>query len=422
MRLLYVTHQYPPAIGGSEKYVGDLSQDMASRGHQVDVYTSRSRDYRTWRSELAPRECLNGVSVYRFRSLRRTWLAWRALEWGLSGYWRTGARRFEALALLGSGPICPGMFAALLARVRQYDLVHLNGLVYSHSAYAYWVARRRGVPVVVTPIVEIAHRVTYDLGYQSRILQGCDHVLALTEGERAFLIERGVSPLRVTTGGCGVRITGSERCERTECRRRLGLPSEAFVALFLGRQVRYKGIEMTLDAFALLRRRYPDLLLVVAGPETDESRCLFARWRDAPGLLNLGRVSDEQRLDLLNACDCLVLPSTGESFGIVYLEAWSVGKPVIGIQTRAIATVIEEGEDGWLVPPGDPVALAEALARWIDAPHLARQMGERGRTKVLDRYTTARVADVAEGVYLRTLRARHTQSVGGRNQLTEQKS
>ena len=78
MRVLYVTHQYPPAIGGSENYVGDLSQELAARGRQVDVFTSRSRDYRTWKSELAPRECVNGVNVYRFRSLRRNWLAWRA--------------------------------------------------------------------------------------------------------------------------------------------------------------------------------------------------------------------------------------------------------------------------------------------------------------------------------------------------------
>ena len=56
MRMLYVTHQYPPAIGGSEKYVGDLSQELAARGHQVDVFTSRSRDYHTWKNELGPRE------------------------------------------------------------------------------------------------------------------------------------------------------------------------------------------------------------------------------------------------------------------------------------------------------------------------------------------------------------------------------
>lgn len=407
MRILFVAHQYPPAIGGSEKYVGDLSQELAARGHQVDVYTSRSRDYRTWKSELEPHECVNGVDVHRFRCLRRTWLSWRMLEWGLRGYWRTGARACEMLHLLGGGPICPGMFAALLSRAGQYDLVHLNGLVYSQSAYAYWAARRRGIPVVVTPHLEMAHRSTYDLGYQTRILEGSEHVLTVTDGERAFLMERGLSPWRVTTSGNGVRVEAFPQREMAACRHRLGLPRDAFVVLFLGRQVQYKGVGTVLDAVAPLRQRYPHLYLVVAGPETDYSRRLFSRWLDQPGLMNLGRVSDEERLDLLNACDCLALPSTGEAFGIVYLEAWAVGKPVIGANTPAVSTLIEHGMDGWLVPADEPFALAQVLLRWIQAPQLARQMGERGRAKVLDRYSTMRVADITEGVYQRVKRSRH---------------
>jgi glycosyltransferase involved in cell wall biosynthesis len=179
------------------------------------------------------------------------------------------------------------------------------------------------------------------------------------------------------------------------------------VVLFMGRQVQYKGVEDVLEAALLLQRRGRPLYLVVAGPETDDSRRLFARWRGRSGIVNLGRVSDDVRLDLLNACDCLALPSAGEAFGIVYLEAWIVGKPVIGARTPAVSTVIEDGRDGWLVPAGDPVALAEALNRWIEDPQLARQMGEEGRAKVLRRYTRAHVADVVEGAYLRTLRAWH---------------
>jgi glycosyltransferase involved in cell wall biosynthesis len=305
------------------------------------------------------------------------------------------------------------MFASLRSRASEYDLVHLNALVYSHCAYAYPVARRRGVPVVTMPYVEMQHRSTYDLGYQGKVLTGSDHVLVVTEGERAFLLERGLSPWRVTTVGCGVRAASYPTRNATECRRRLGLAEDAFVALFLGRQVKYKGLATALEAFALMRGRAPNLELVVAGPETDYSRRLFYRWggrlgqRDRlPGVRNLGRVSDEERLDLLNACDCLILPSSGESFGIVYLEAWTVGKPVIGAHTPAVSTVIDDGVDGWLVPAGDPVALARALSRWIESPLLARQMGERGRAKVLRRYTRAHVADVVEGVYRRVLRAR----------------
>jgi glycosyltransferase involved in cell wall biosynthesis len=405
MRLLYVTHQYPPAIGGSEKYVGDLSQELASRGHDVDVFTSRSLDYHTWKNELNSREHVNGVNVYRFRSLRRGWLAWRLLDWGQRRYWRTQVRFYQPLVLLGGGPLCPGMLVALLNRLHTYDLVHLNSLVYSPSAYAYRAARCRRVPCVLTPHVEIEQRTTYGFDYQLRMLRGCEHVLADTEGERAFLLELGVRPWRVTAAGCGLRPEAYPAREQNACRERLGLPRDGFVILFMGRQVQYKGIEATLEAFALLRRRYPRVHLLVAGPETEYSRRLFARWRGRLGIVNLGRVSDDARLDAMSACDCMVLPSSGEAFGIVYLEAWMAGKPVVGADTRAVATVIADEVDGWLVPFNDSLALADAVGRWIDAPHLARQMGERGRAKVLRRFTVSRVADVAEGVYVRTLRS-----------------
>jgi glycosyltransferase involved in cell wall biosynthesis len=78
----------------------------------------------------------------------------------------------------------------------------------------------------------------------------------------------------------------------------------------------------------------------------------------------------------------------------------------VGADTPAVRTVIEHGVDGWLVPFGDSSALAQAIGHWIDAPHLAQEMGERGRSKVLSRFTVSRVADVAEGIYLRTLRSR----------------
>jgi glycosyltransferase involved in cell wall biosynthesis len=298
------------------------------------------------------------------------------------------------------------MFIALLSRVGQYDLVHLNSLVYSHAAYAYRAARWRGVPVVVTPHVEIGQKVTYALGWQSRILEGSDHVIAVTQGERDFLLELGLDPWRVTTAGNGLHVDSYPTRDMGECRRRLGLPADAFVLLFLGRQVRYKGLDATLEAFTVLRRRYPHLYFVVAGPETDFSRRLFSNWQEQPRVINLGRVSDDVRIDVLNACDCLVLPSAGEAFGIVFLEAWIFGKPVIGPRTLAISTLIEDGRDGWLVPVSDPLAIAEVLVRWLDAPLLAQEMGACGREKVLSRYTWPHIADIIEGVCFRTLRTR----------------
>ena len=405
MRVLHVTHQYPPAIGGSEKYIADLSEELAARGHQVDVFTSRSLDHRTWKSELDSRECVNGVNVYRFRSMRRTGLVWHTLHWSLGRYWTTRSRRYEPFILFGNGPLCPGMFTAMLSRLPRYDLVHLNCLVYGHVTYGYLAARWHHVPVIVTPHTHAEQEVTYGIGYQLDVLRGSDHVIADTDGERSFLLGLGLSPWRVTSAGVGLRPEAYPVRNVMACRQRLGLPEDAFVMLFLGRQVEYKGLETALIAFVILQQRHPHARFLVVGPKTDFSRQLFARYENLPGMINLGTVSDAVQLDALNACDCLVLPSVGEAFGIVFLEAWIVGKPVVGVRTAAVSTVIRDGQDGWLVPSNDPGAIVIALERWINSPALVRQMGKSGRQRVLQRYTQARIADVVEGVYLRTLRA-----------------
>jgi len=414
MRILHVTHQYPPAIGGSERHIADLSEELVTRGHQVDVFTSRSLDYNTWENELPARGRVNGVNVYRFRSMRRTRLIWAVLHWSLGRYWATGARGYEPLILFGGGPLCPGMFRRMLADGREYDLVHLNCLVYSHVWYGYWAARQVGLPVVLTPHIHTEQKATYALGYQLRVLRGCDHVIADTEGERQCLLTLGLGPLRVSTAGIGLRLEDYPSRDPHACRRRLGLPEDAFVVLFLGRQVAYKGLGVVLEAVAPLHRLHPQVHLLAVGPETPYSRELFARCTRSGAVTNLGLVSDDTRLDALNACDCLVLPSEGEAFGIVFLEAWAVGKPVIGPRTPAVASVVSDGQDGWLVPVGDPMAVARALQSWIADPALVRRMGDNGRKKLVERYTCARVADVVEGVYLCAVRARHRAQALGR--------
>jgi len=406
MRVLHVTHQYPPAIGGSERYIADLSEGLARRGHQVDVFTSRSLHYESWRNELGPFEARNRVNVYRFRSVQRRDFHWRMLHFGARHYWQTRARRYELLMFLGGGPLCPGMFWRLLAQAPRYDLIHLNCLVYAPVAYGYLAARRRGVPVIVTPHAHSEQEVTYGLGHQRAILKGCDHVLADTAAERAFLIDAGVDAWHITTGGIGLRPEDYPRQDPLQARRQLGLPEGAFVLLFLGRKAEYKGFDLTLKVFKALRPDYPHLWLLAVGPGTEFSESLLAHEPGISGFLDLGAVPEEVKLAALNACDCLVLPSGGEAFGIVFLEAWIMGKPVIGARTLAVSTVIDQGSDGFLVAPGDVGDLAACLVRLLEDPALPRRMGAHGRAKVLKRYTVARLTDVVEGVYLRVLRRR----------------
>ena len=108
---------------------------------------------------------------------------------------------------------------------------------------------------------------------------------------------------------------------------------------------------------------------------------------------------EEEKADLLTACDLLVLPSQAESFGVVFLEAWAKGKPVIGARLPALEEMIDDGEDGFLVPYGDPLSLAAAANKLIKDPELRKNMGEKGRLKVLNRFEISRVTDHLEALF-----------------------
>jgi glycosyltransferase involved in cell wall biosynthesis len=96
----------------------------------------------------------------------------------------------------------------------------------------------------------------------------------------------------------------------------------------------------------------------------------------------LGFVPDPVRRDALAAADVFALPSRTDSFGIVYLEAWCYGLPVVGAWAGGVPDVIDHGVNGLLVPFGDVAALAGALERLLADRQLAQAFGSLGRSKV----------------------------------------
>lgn len=113
----------------------------------------------------------------------------------------------------------------------------------------------------------------------------------------------------------------------------------------------------------------------------------------------LGLVSEKDKHALLSRARVLVLPSRVDSFGIVLLEAWAHGKPVIGARAGGIPGVIDEGENGLLVDWGDSRALADAIARLLADSDEAARMGSAGREKMAREYTWSAVYDRIERVY-----------------------
>jgi glycosyltransferase involved in cell wall biosynthesis len=117
----------------------------------------------------------------------------------------------------------------------------------------------------------------------------------------------------------------------------------------------------------------------------------------------LGFVAKRTQADILAATDVLALPSRTDSFGIVFLDAWANGVPVIGANAGGIPGVVTDGVDGLLVPFGDVPALATFLRRLLDDRSLRHRMGEAGRAKVLEHYTWDRIVAAVHDLYARLL-------------------
>jgi glycosyltransferase involved in cell wall biosynthesis len=157
----------------------------------------------------------------------------------------------------------------------------------------------------------------------------------------------------------------------------------------IGTQTHDKGSHQLVEAVKLLWRKIPEVNLVLAGEVlSDFSAYLSRQQLGASGrFFNLGQIGEDDKTDLLASGDLMVLPSRADSFGITYLEAWFYGKPVIGCFAGGVPEVIDDGVDGFLVPFGEAHLLAEYLEKLLLDGALAEKMGQRGRQKVLEKFT-----------------------------------
>lgn len=147
---------------------------------------------------------------------------------------------------------------------------------------------------------------------------------------------------------------------------------------------RYKGVDTLITALSRLLPYQPELQLVVAGVGGDQA--WFEQIAEEYGVRRhvhfLKGLSYAEIAACYSACEIFAMPSRGEGFGLVYLEAMACGKPVIGGLHGGAPEVIEDGNTGFLVHHGDVVQLATSLQTLLDDPALGREMGARGRERV----------------------------------------
>ncbi len=394
-QILYTTTSYLPAVGGAQLHTHQVARRIAAR-RPVQVVTLWNENRTDWllgttlRGPVEPESYrVDGVPVELIALSQAE--RWPLLPYVL-GYYAFKPRAIRRIAAALAPKIEP--------LARRCALIHNLRIGREPLSFAsLQVARRLDIPFVFVPYhhprwVGWNYRQYIDLYRQA------DALIALTEAEKQTLVELGVEPERVFVTGMGPIL--ADQAHPEQFRRLFQLEADVPLILFVGQKYRYKGLEPLVGAARLVWRRWPEARFCFIGPRTAFSERFFAG-QDDPRLVELGIVDLQQKTDALAACTLLCLPSSQESFGGVFTEAWSFGKPVIGANIPAVAEIIEPGVDGYLVEP-EAAALADRIEYLLANPTLAQEMGRAGQAKTQAQYNWERLARKTEDVYTTTLR------------------
>lgn len=229
-----------------------------------------------------------------------------------------------------------------------------------------------------------------------------DRIVANSERVARFTVEReGAPPDKVLTIPNGVDRSRFAAVVAGRFRRQLGLPEDALLAVALGSVKPVKGQDVLLEAALEWMPRHPDAHLVLAGACQGDFAADLLRRAGEAGLSERihapGPVAAVE--ELLADADVFVLPSRSEGMSNALLEAMASGLPAVATDVGGNRECLADGECGILVPPEDPGALAAALESLTANPQDRRQLGERARARVDQRYDLERILERTEILY-----------------------
>ncbi len=325
-------------------------------------------------------------------SMRPGWMTERAAAAGIP-VWIEPQRR-------GLDPLWAPRLALRL-RHERIDVVHSHE--FAMNVYAGAAARLAGLPAIATlhgrhwateaPRRARAYRVLRRLGMR---------IVAVSHDLAGFLAEGLQLPLAaIAVVYNGIELSPlPENAERTRLRAavrsELALAPQAALALAVGNLYPVKD-HATLLRAASMR---PGLAVAIAGrgAEEDRLRALAAELGIADRVRLLGLRDDVPRL--LGAADVFVQPSRSEGLPLAVLEAMAAALPVVASRVGGIHEAVTEGETGLLVPPGEPAALAAALARVLGAADTGAAFGRAGRARAEQEFSVTRMAERYRALYV----------------------
>lgn len=343
-RLVLVTLDYPPEVGGVARYLSELVQEAASE-MRVIVPEKHQAD--------GPGQVM---ALPMFRMQKPVW-------WPLVRLFRTHIAADEQVLISHVFPVGLAAWIARIAGGPEYSvLFHGLDLKLASSAWKrFWLRL----------ICKQAHALFVNSQATARLL-------------RERCASEDIQPIVITPG---IRVR--EQMEQKQARKKLGLPEEIKIVLTVSRFVPRKGIDVTIQAMARIQAEQT-IRYVVIGSGTDRGRLEDMAKKVGVDVLWVS-ADDEQKWDWFFACDIFCMPSREtaddiEGFGIVYLEAAMAGKPAIAGRAGGATEAIVDGQTGILVDPTNVSEVVQAIRDLLTDSQRAERIGKSARERVQSQF------------------------------------
>jgi glycosyltransferase involved in cell wall biosynthesis len=387
MKILQVTNsfKYAWSSGGVARVAYDLSIGLTKRGHKVTVFSTD----KGLCNKLDKNRAINvdGIETYYFDNLS------------------------NALAKTG---IAIPFYAALSIGQRQkdFDIIHIHEPRRVMNILVYRYARKYNIPYVfqahgaLPPSKSFTKRIIswlFDCFFSRQFLRDASSVIALTAVEveqyRAF----GVPEEKINLIGNAINL---DEYANLPCkglfRKKLNIPENQKVVLFLGRINEIKGLDTLIKSFAGVSAEIDNVKLVIVGPDDGylgQVKELIETFKLKDKVTISGALYGSDKIEAYVDADVFVLPSRYETFPMSLLEAYACSKPVVVSAVGSMSDLVETGVTGILVKPQDVGDLSSAIVTLLKNDCKAKEMGLKGKSFVEENFTIDKIVLKLECLY-----------------------
>lgn len=381
MRIMIVTDQYPPMVGGVPTVTHGLAVDFAQRGHQVWVVAPSygSRDVRRLEQK---------VRVYRFSSFE-----WPAYEGQRIPFlplvpFRNLLKKADPDIIHIHSPVILGNIAQILAGGLRKPVIATN----------HYLPINMSRSLTAEPFIS-KHFSNITYSYLVHFCNRCEYVTAPTATALNLLYEHGLrTPAQAISNGIDLKKFSPGKPDE-DLRQRFDLPEGRPLALHVNRLNYEKRVDVLLDAAARLSSN-AFIVIVGSGPAEADLHAQAEQLNLGDRVKFLGYVNDHDLLGLRRLADVFVIPSEADLQSLATMEAMACGLPVIAANSYALPELAHHEENGFVFEPGNSDELARYLDTLMTDPALRAQMGAKS-LEIIAKHDRVQVLGQWETLYRR---------------------